>query len=74
MKKATPEEFVRTWQTSNSTQEVATALKMSRQSVISRAGFYRNKGIPLKSFARKFEHVNVEKLTKLANELVKKGK
>lgn len=44
------EEFIRCWQTSSSTLEVAEKLGMRRGSVIERSLAYRREGIPLKEY------------------------
>lgn len=44
----TPEEFVRTWQSSDSTAEVAEKLGMTHPAAYQRSRVYREKGIHLK--------------------------
>ncbi len=71
MKKPTPEEFIRTWQTSASCKEVAAKLGMKTESVHNRAAHYRKKGIPLKEMPigrRSFTSVYIQTLINLCNE------
>jgi hypothetical protein len=69
-----PEDFIRTWQRGDSVSAVAKALGMGRQVAASRAVLYRRKGIPLKHMQRGAPQLDVEALTKLANDEAKKGK
>lgn len=65
-----PEEFIRVWQTSNSTDEVSEALKMPKPIVLARVSGYRNKGIKLKEMPRAGSNkLDVEKLNRLIDEL-----
>ncbi len=48
----TAEEFIRTWQTAGSVQEVAEKCGMTENRVRNRASWYRSYGIPLKKFPR----------------------
>ena len=56
-------EFVVTWQTSNSKEEVAQKLKLSPTQVASRAQRLRKLGVPLNSMRR---HLNLKRLIELA--------
>ena len=67
---ATPEQFVRAWQTSNSPREVAEKLGMTPSSVSARATFYRvAKVVPLKLFRRGKKGTDWQALAQLAKEL-----
>jgi len=44
------DEFVRTWQTSETLVEVAAKLNTDKHLAYSRASYYRRKGVPLKKF------------------------
>lgn len=46
------EEFIRTWQTSNSARQVEQKLGLTRQAVNSRVNVYRQHGVPLKKMKR----------------------
>jgi hypothetical protein len=48
-----PEDFVKVWQKANSRKEVATALGMKYNAVVSREKTYRKAGIPLKEINNK---------------------
>ncbi len=70
----TPEDFVRTWQTSESADEVATKLKMPKNIVLARSAVYRKNrpdgtpGVPLKRMSRKNSRkLDVVALTELVN-------
>ena len=63
------EEFVRTWQESNTLDEVVAKLKMPRNIAQARAASYRKKrpdgtpGLALKRFPRKERKLDTQKLT-----------
>lgn len=69
------EDFVRVWQTSSSTAEVASRTGMTRQAVTVRAHSYRQKGVKLKRFPPPGSRsVNVAMLNALAESLAKGGR
>ncbi len=68
-KRVTPEDFIRIWQTSNSTKEVSEKVGIDRSAVRVRVDFYRKRGIPLKKYKNARESLNIEALTKLAKSL-----
>ncbi len=68
-KKATPEEFIKAWQTSESTTEVAEKTGIDKRSVPARASFYRKCGIQLKKHFRGRPRLDIERLSKLADSL-----
>jgi transposase len=64
----TPEEFVAAWQAGESHKDVAAKLGMGVSGVVSRARYYRKKGVKLKSFASGgvgATPLDVDKLNKL---------
>lgn len=65
---AGPEQFVRTWQSSSSIEQVASSLGMSAHAVFMRADRYRKAGIPLRRFKR--PGIDVERLTSVAVESI----
>lgn len=65
MKRASDEEFIRTWQAAESVQEVADATKYGYWSCVARASLLRTSGIPLKRMGRNIA-IDVERLKKIA--------
>lgn len=62
----TPEQFVRTWQTSDSSWEVGRKLGMSSQSALVRAMRYRLAGVKLKKHKRTAgQEIDVKRLNAL---------
>jgi hypothetical protein len=69
-----PEEFVRTWQTSETTQEAADKLKMPKDIVLARVSAYRKAGVNLKKMRRvTTRSVDVARLNKLIEDLRSQG-
>lgn len=62
------ENFVRTWQKSNSVQEVAAALGIQTQNAYVRARYYRKNGVVLKKLDGEFDSrkIDLDKLKKIA--------
>jgi hypothetical protein len=50
--RVSPEDFIRAWQSSSTTAEVARRLDMRRGTVIERARFYRERGVKLQPLGR----------------------
>ena len=71
MNNVTPEEFVKTWQTSNSVREVASKTGMTEGAVRGRECMYRKYGVSLKHFPKKqrSNFVDWKKIDDLAKEL-----
>jgi thiamine biosynthesis lipoprotein ApbE len=68
------EVFVRTWQTSQSADEVAEKLKMPKAIVHARASNYRGIGVKLKKMPRRPKHkIDVAAINKMIEELGKGG-
>lgn len=67
-KQVSAEDFVKTWQTSNSVSEVAEKLGRTPTSIITRAKKFRKRNIPLKFFERGTRALDIEALQKLAQE------
>ena len=66
--------FVRTWQTSETAEEVAKKLKMPKAIVDARARNYRGIGVKLKKMPRRPKHkIDVDAMNKLIDELRKEG-
>jgi hypothetical protein len=66
----TPEQFVKTWQGSETTQEVADKLGMPLPIVFARASAYRKAGVHLKKHKRKGKQgLDVEGLNRLIAQL-----
>jgi hypothetical protein len=63
------EQFVKTWQESDSVADVANYFGIEVKKCNSRAGLLRRKGVPLKRMLRQ-SNVNYDDLTKLAKELL----
>jgi glutamate/tyrosine decarboxylase-like PLP-dependent enzyme len=64
------EEFVRTWQNSDSADEVAAKLKMPKAIAHARASNYRMLGVKLKKMPRRPKNsIDVDALNKLIEEL-----
>jgi hypothetical protein len=65
-----PEQFVRTWQTSQTAQEVADKLGMPKPIVLARASGYRKEGIKLKKLRRESRRgLDVDALNRLIAEI-----
>lgn len=73
MKKKTIEEFIRAWQTSDSTREIANKLDCTTQHVYNRAGMLKRGGVPLKKLARTKKDYDYKKLSELARSLAPKA-
>lgn len=65
-----PQEFVRTWQTSETVKGVCQKLKMPSSAVVSRAFNYRKRGIKLKQLLTAVRpQVDVDELNQLIEEI-----
>lgn len=51
-----PEEFIRAWQTSKTLDDVKTKTGMPRANCLTRASYYRRKGIQLKTLVSAQKH------------------
>lgn len=60
-----PEQFVREWQIGVNLSDIAKKLGMRKNSVSSRARFYRKNGVPLKALGHPRPVLNQERLKKL---------
>lgn len=62
-----PEEFIVTWQQSSDINEVALKLKMKKVLLVSRANYYRARGVDLKRFQRdgKYHWTDLKKLAQM---------
>ncbi len=60
------ENFVRTWQKSNSVQEVAAALGITVAWARTRARLYKNRGVTLKELDGESGKIDLDKLKKIA--------
>lgn len=66
----TPEQFITTWQTSETAQEVADKLGMPKAIVLARASSYRSDGIKLKKMKRDSKKaLDVDALNRLIEKL-----
>jgi hypothetical protein len=67
-----PEDFVRAWQSSSTTQEVSEKLGMPIPIAVARASAYRKGGVDLKKLSKKASRVlDVEGLNRLIEEMEK---
>ncbi len=67
-----PEQFITTWQTSSSIDEVCQRLEMPKPIVHARASNYRQAGIKLKKMPRKGVSLDVERLNRLIEDINQK--
>ena len=71
----TPGRFIEVWQTSSAVAEVASKLKMSKNTVRVRACRYRQRGVPLKDYPpAEIPAVDWNGLARYAVELLEAGK
>lgn len=71
-----PEDFVRSWQESQTIEELCSRTGLSLATAKDRARLYRSRGVPLKIFPRKRSGrpgLNVEQLSEIAERALKAG-
>ena len=68
----TAEEFVRIWQSSETTAEVAEKTGLKKSGVSNRASRFKTKGIPLKDMRNDSRGLDVQNLKALAKKLAPK--
>ena len=67
---ASPEEFIRVWQSSESLDAVASNFSVDKSVVSRRANSYRKRGVALKKFSERHSAEKWQKLSSLADSLI----